>query len=439
MGIRIELRLDQAVQVPMGIPAVGSLSEALADLRTALAITPIDSPADVRLRFAPVEPASSQELTCWSDGWTVWINNKPDALWGDRNPLTAAVAGACAAIAAEAAASGASVASYVLSLTDYSETPQRGELSTLDVTPFVLAGAGSIGSAFTLAFAGLSLRGRAVVADRQKLSRTNLKRYVAATPADLGTAKAALAARMLTARGLDVDGREIHAGAALQNLPSHYLLITALDTAIARRGLAEDLPAEVLDAAVDANDERIELLHASFPPSGACLACFYPREGRQSLYEHMASDFGMSVGRLLQLLQENYCIDRDFMAQVCEATGRVLPDSVLGESIDTAWRGFCAAGHDGTPEHRKQRDLTQNPRGAAVPALAGALLAVELAKRCRGLPTVENFFTWSVRAAPNPEAHRYVRANSQCTVCGDADFSEIYARKHAKASEPRRI
>ncbi len=376
IGHDVSWHLPDSPLAVSGLPRP-SVQETLAHAKSSFPQTPTDA-GEITVNVAPVVVPGS--LTIWSDGWTVWVNQTAVASWGDRNPATAALAGGLVAAAVQAMVEGRALRPFTFNFSTYTSEPQRGAVPAGVTLPAaVLAGCGSVGSAYVLVLGHTRPNLDLEIVDPETVDAGNVIRYVTAFPDSGWPEKVRAAEELLQAAGVAARG---HVGDAVSftNEPKG-LVVCAVHDAETRRQLASNLPRLVLDGAIGLGivspaSACVEISTASFPPAGACLACIYH------------------------------------------------------DGVSNAAPGNCAD----APEPDAVADM--RPRRIFGPAIAGALLAgrhIQLATADSEAPSAS--FRWDVFFPPTHEHVTAAAARTGCIVCGRAEYAREHARIWGKSSQ----
>jgi hypothetical protein len=331
---------------------------------------------------------------------------------------------------------------------------------------FRLVGAGAIGQAAALALAAAGIGGTVVVVDDEKVTLSNLQRYVLTRDSDIGAVKVDLLSERLAKSGLTVVpvAAKWQAGLVEAQLPT----LVALDSPEDRIGVQASLPGPIYNAwtqPADVGWSRHE--HFGDEP---CLACLYWPQGEvPSRHEQIAAAFHQHPLRVLAYLVHRLPIGQPLpLGGVPAVPGLeaapaeverwmqtpLVDDIAAAAAIDVAaladWRdrpladvyqdGICG----GALLHLNVGEV---PREVLVPlahqsALAGVMLATEfivaqvpeLAAARAGTPEAR----YDVLAGL-PQVLARPRARTGNCLCGDAVWRAVYGGKldeKALASRP---
>jgi hypothetical protein len=407
--------------------------------------------------------AAAAAVSVYARGWNVYVDDVVD----DDAP-------AAAAAALIAAALGVGELFRVVFADELGERGRRGRqpgafnLVTLgepafdlplpdavDVGSFRLVGAGAIGQAAakTLVLAGA--RGTIVAIDHEKVSLSNLQRYVLARDSDVGAVKVGLLRERLGKTTLEAVpvATEWHAGLVEEQLPT----LVALDSPEARIGVQASLPGPIYNAWTQPADVGWSR-HERFGDE-PCLACLHwPESQAPSRHEQIAAAFRQHPLRVLAYLVHRLPVGLPLppggipavpgLEAPTEAeqwlVKPLVDDIAAGAGIDpgelAAWRdrpladvyqdGICG----GALLHL---NVGEAPREVLVPlahqsALAGVMLASQFL--VAQVPELAHARATAVEGrydvlAGLPQVFARPRARTEGCLCGDAVFRAVYGAK----------
>lgn len=278
----------------------------------------------------------------------------------------------------------------------------------------VLIGAGAVAHGFLRALRGLDVRGRLDIVDPKIVGAGNLNRCLYLRPGDEGAGKARLLAERAAPDlpGLDLYPSEIEFAEFMRGrrLPIETMIVT-VDSRGARRKLQKFIPRRVLDAST--TDVREVVVHSNEQPAdGACMACLYrhtPNEEARTL--SIAEGLGIEIATV----GEGF-VSAEAAQRIAVSHPAIEPASIEGKAFDTLFRELCATQALATNEGRQV--LTPF---AFVSGLAGALLAVELVRKDRGLPDTGGWHVDPWRG-PVGRLRRPVPKHPDCEFCSKPHF-----------------
>lgn len=283
------------------------------------------TPADLHILISP--RAVPDALCAWADGWIAHLNE--DAGAGPWDPNIVGASTAAGLVAAEAfkrlllsipvtyaipilPIERLIFSAYDLSLTKGNNPPLP---PTVDFNDVIVVGLGGIGSAFIAAASSLpALSGSLTLVDKDKLSATNLNRYLVARPGDEGF-KVDICRRALGFHR-DVDARqEWFAEFLAEKGDRHELVVVGVDDDKVRRGIQASQPRLVLNGGTsDTGSFRVtrhDYIH------GACLSCISRDDLKDNPLEYgLAQILGLDVETVLEY----------------RSSGEPVPESLLREA-----------------------------------------------------------------------------------------------------------
>jgi hypothetical protein len=252
--------------------------------------------------------------------------------------------------------------------------PSVAATSELSTPSFVLAGVGAVGGAFLLTYWASGLRvPRSAVVDGDVISSTNLGRYALFGVDELGLPKASRAAILLGAGPQQFRLVPVEAwwGDYQRIDPTPIpLLISAVDTNIARHQLQDALPGIILGASTHVLRAEVARYDLADPLS-RCLKCFNMPE---------ASEDDLRLQRRLLAM--------DIAALAREAEDRAVPLKQLEKYVADLSRGGTGCAILAGPALDKLRHREGEGAFAVsfVSSLAGSLLAAQVIREAMDVP-----------------------------------------------------
>ena len=295
-----------------------------------------------------------------------------------------------------------------------------------------LVGVGAVGSAaiYTLAYLG-DLQGVLHLIDNETVDDTNLNRYVLMRRHNVGEYKADIATAALKRTAIrPVPFRDSFSRYVDQHGSTVDLLLSPVDSPEGRRELAKTLPRRVINAATGSTTVTVSA--HGFNDGKACLHCLYPvAENGPSREELMASDMGLSVDLIYELVRTNAPVNAQLVAHI-EAHRGVEPGrwaGNVGSPIDSFYvKAVCGEAPLRLPFANVVAPLS------FISASAGILLAVELIKAAHpqlSRWTLDNYFRVDTLKQPNPAFRRLQpQDRSGRCICRDPDYITIYSEKY---------
>jgi hypothetical protein len=319
-----------------------------------------------------------------------------------------------------------------------STNPEMGQLVLNDVH---LVGAGAVGSGVLWALTRMPCIGSLHVIDPEKVSDSNLQRYVMLDASDLGKEKAPLAVTWFRpAKGFSVKPKVSDWARHIAAIPGYRVdtVLSAVDTAAARIQIQASLPRVIFNAWTQKGEAGLSR-HTNFLSQMACLACLYMPAGETKNEDKLVldalklSDDKPTLDQVRRRLQQNIPTDTEFLQQIATAAGVPYEKLAAFENrplrelyVDAVCGGQVMEFHQAAIQAR-----AEVPMGFQS-AFAGLLIAAELA---RIRPVAETLIQIDLMAA-FPERPSRLRAKTvkpQC-MCTDADFQAIYAEKYRTQS-----
>lgn len=335
-----------------------------------------------RLVLAVGDISADANLYVTADEWSMRLSGSArSSLGGTPGPATTAAASLAVAelfrlSLPELPGVRLGTSTFEWNLVDYGlalarDQPDMGEV---EATCF---GAGSVGSSAVLAMLIARVAGEIDVVDDDQLQARNRLRY----PMWIGPhdgSKVRWIAAAANSRSLRVKPHHERASQYIDQVDRlPRLAISAVDSAEARRDIADALARETLNAGVDGLQFHVS--RHRFNDGYACVYCPYLDVAAPMSQIDMYTELmGLEAGRIAQLLSGDRLTERDVRSAV--AAGRLAADDtgdLIGGRIEDVARArlYAAAAVPG------QRDVAVS--APFVSALAGAILAAETIKTHR--------------------------------------------------------
>lgn len=312
----------------------------------------------------------------------------------------------------------------------------------VELTDVHLVGAGAIGNGALWALSRMPCRGHLHVVDQERVTDSNLQRYVMLTAADLGKEKSSLAAQWVQRKGLTVtpDAREWTAH--ISGIPEYKVetVLSAVDSANARIQIQSSLPKVIFNGWTQRGEAGVSR-HRNFLGSMACLACLYIPAGKSQNEDVLIAralklpEDAATVNEVRRRLQHSVPTDAQYLQRIAAAAG-LQPDR-LASFENRPLRDLYVEGVCGGQVMEFYQAAIQAK--AEVPmgfqsALAGLLLVAELARPM----VLEDTITQVDLMGTFPERSGHPRGKTrlpQC-LCLDEDFIDVFRRKYA---EPEKL
>jgi hypothetical protein len=236
---------------------------------------------DAILSIGPVVEQGLPDTAAWSDGWCALVSSFRSMDWGSGSDnAVGAVAAACLG-AGEVfkrlidlkPERGRLLDHISFSLYEYRETTDPGPLiGAIELPPFLLVGAGAIGSGTALTLIESRAKGSATVIDYQDYGPENWATCVLMRATDEGQPKAAVIADQLNSTGR-FTALPLPQKVEQFRGPVPTVVVSALDSVEARRALQLMWPDVLIDGAI--GDFPCEFGVHPWGPNIACLRCWY--------------------------------------------------------------------------------------------------------------------------------------------------------------------
>jgi len=305
--------------------------------------------------------------------------------------------------------------------------PDLPEGIGLGATSIIGVGAG--GGAVVYLLASLSnLCGRLALVDPDEINHSNLNRYIHATQmhANQQVSKVELGRRLLAHHAclevLPLDASYDQGVTALRRAGYLDLLVSTVDTGIARREIQQDLPRVILDAAVTSRGEylvaRIDL------GVGPCLECLHPPGAEPSNEEVAWSHItGLPLEEVIHLKKNNARFEQDHLDIIAQNLGGCFIPSL----------------HDRWSDWVQQQcgRLQLNPQvllEIPIPfstALPGILVGGEIIKeRCFPAYRLNNVLYHDLLSLPTRHYPASRIPREDCRFCQDGDALALYHKRY---------
>ena len=288
-------------------------------------------------------------------------------------------------------------------------------LHEFELADTYLAGAGAIGNGFLYALSHLRASGSLVVVDPDYVSAGNLNRCVWFSDADIDRPKATRLVQLASPRFPRLA--LVSKVATLQEVGKQQAgdtwlkrLIVGVDSRRARRRLQSEIPREVFDASTTGVAECV-LHHHQQPTDDACLACVYHETNSELTREqHIAEALGVELSDV-----KEHHVSADAARRIHARYSDRSTEQIEGQAYDSLFKALCAEGNLLTTDNKQVLAPF-----AFVSVLAGAYLAIELARRLILGPTSHTFNYWRVSpwAAPFEELKQVLPRHASCEFCG---------------------
>lgn len=313
-------------------------------------------------------------------------------------------------------------------------------LTTVKLDDVHLVGAGAIGNGALWALTKMKCTGTLHVVDHEKVSDTNLQRYVMLVASDRLKDKATLAKDWLKTSNsrLEVVPHVKDWAGHISGIKDHKAetVLSAVDSADARIQIQASLPKVIFNGWTQRGEAGVS--RHWFLNEHACLACLYlPKEAapNEDLLVARALQLGedeVTIKEVRRRLQLSIPTDRAFLERI--ATGACISiDKLLTfenrQLRDLYVEGVCGGGV--MEFHRAALQVKAEVPMGFQSALAGILLAAELARHAPLAHTITQIDLLS-SYPERPGTPRAKTMNPMC-LCLDEDFIEVFKQKYAAA------
>lgn len=321
-------------------------------------------------------------------------------------------------------------------------------LKQINLKDTVLAGVGAIGNGFVWALSKIEdLRGTIHLVDDEKVSLTNLQRYILLEEDDENGVKVEIAKRFLIQKHLNVIPYKSNWDGYLNTTNNWDVRSVAvgIDNIKDRIGIQSSLPKDVFNAFTEAESLAITR-HNNFS-SEACLACSNIPTAKVRNFINEVAD-NCNIPAKAELVKDYYNLDLpveipipnsnhgSLLLTIAEANG--IPIEELnrfnGMTMHTFYSNFICGGV--ILEVSKVDNKIQNVDAplAFQSAMAGILLAAEIVKHSIGSDDKQEQRTDFYHLSPIKDGlnpfHRMIEKDKtgRC-ICGDDDFVKRYKEK----------
>ncbi len=327
-------------------------------------------------RGTPPRPATTGTIWCFGEGWLAYTGMRPTAILTapagaaaerrtSANPLGLYMA-VCFAVAEVFKTLRGVRSGVVAKIEDLcfslwtGETGERWdeladgpEIDSLTLQPGYLVGGGAVGQAVALAIATATAgAGFVTVIDEETIDRENRNRYVLTGAGDEGKSKAELVADFLRATGTLAHSEALHwlpyttrmnshperGLAALEQRLRYALIVSCVDTNLARHEIQRFWPADIIGGSTDGL--RALAVHYDLRTSTACLACHNPLQD----FEREATRLRREVAGRPRDAQRVRLLDLGVAPEVVDAVLNYLERPKCGELGEAALRKFAEKG-----------------------------------------------------------------------------------------------
>jgi len=284
----------------------------------------------------------------------------------------------------------------------------------IDFGETYLAGAGAVGTAFLYALRHFKVRGRLHIADPDVVSHGNLNRCMWFDESDIDCLKADRLVERAQPHFADLTLDSLPDRLQAHKSPNDPCwlrrLIVAVDSRRARRGLQTELPGEVFDASTT-DIREIVFHHHRAPTSSACLACiYYEAPDELSRERHVAESLGVTLAEV-----QEHLISSSAAVKIQSKYSHLKAADLIGSAYDSLFKALCASA-----SLNQTSEVQVFAPFALVSVLAGAILAVETARRLSTSDALTfNYWRLSPWHSPLPELRDTRPRHARCNACSD--------------------
>lgn len=291
----------------------------------------------------------------------------------------------------------------------------------IELTDTVLVGAGAVANGFLRAARHMTIRGELTVADPKLVGKGNPNRCLYFDDRDVDHAKAdrLCANAQKDFAGLKLVPKVMTFAQIVRERGRVRRAITTADSRRARRSVQKDLPLEALDASTTDVSEVIVHSHRQ-PIYDACLCCIYKHIPDE---DARARDIASGLGIDLEDVTSGQLIGEVVAGKIAARHPALNAATLVGMAFDSLFKQLCA------------ENALLSPTGAQVFApfacvsnLAGALLALELARFEAGLRFEDgnNYLFASPWAPPHGRIRLHRPRELNCEFCGRPETLEAW-------------
>lgn len=456
----LTVRLLARLYPTLAIAALGKKKDKLAAGLggLALAINPkIDLVDDVAsatkllvVGATPLPAAGKADPLVWylgSDNWIAGVSrHSPVKSGASQNPFAAGAA-ACIgaanvfrAVFAKQAGNEALDDELRLSLLDLlpatakSANPPLGDVALEDVH---LVGSGAIGNGTLWALSRLACRGRLHMVDPEKVSDSNLQRYVMLVDGDQNKEKAGLAAGWLSAnKRLEVTPLATDWAGHIASVADYKVdtVLSAVDSADARIQIQASLPRAIFNGWTQKGEAGVSR-HPNFLGPMACLACLYIPTGTSDNEDVLVlralklPEERPVLEQVRRRLQHDVPTEAAFLHQI--ATASNVPYEKLAAFENRPLRDLYVEGVCGGQVmefHKAAIKVKAEVPMAFQSVFSGLLLAAELARPTALSQTITQVNLMA--AFPEQPSRPRLKTSAPPCLCSDDDFRSVYAQKY---------
>lgn len=314
------------------------------------------------------------------------------------------------------------------------------DLDAVDLGAVHLAGMGAIGNGFLWGLASLSCaKGELVIVDPEKISVSNLQRYVCTLEHDVNRTKVELAATYLSGSKLACVPFEGTWAEYMQNRENQIELVaTAVDSARDRIGVQSSLPRLILNGYTETNIAGITR-HLNFGAS-ACLLCgFVPEKKMRDHSQEVADNLGIPSmeNQVRHYVAYNFPVDDALLNLISQGNGISIDDlaQFRGQPFSNFYSNAVCGGMLLSLAGSSNLNASMEAPLAFQSALAGIMLASEVVlvrsgyRTALSLPNSTQVYPLLKINDLNPYTTKLSKDLTMRCICNDQDFKLVYEDK----------
>jgi hypothetical protein len=412
----------------------------------------VDSNASVTARLIigkTKHPSNDDVITYYvgSDGWTTRISNiNPVGSSNSANPFSAGIA-ACIGVAnifrvifKDLLVASSIDNEFEFDLLYGQSKSCNGTVQPTELGEIYVVGLGAIGNGFAWPWSFLKNQvGKFVLVDPEKLSLSNLQRYVCALESDVDSPKADVVCKYLQQSGLECEAVNSTWAKYSNASGTHQeLIIAAVDSAKDRIGIQSSLPKMILNGFTE-NGVSGVTRHLDFK-NNACLVCGF-------LPEKEARDYSQEVADVLQIsalenqirhyIYYNFAVDDQLISWIANAN-RISEEDLQqfkGMPFANFYSDAVCGGVLLTLTKSESNGFQIEAPLAFQSALVGIILAanVVLLRNGKLNSSHENVFQYyplqKMRENINPYQTMLAKDKTGRCICQDDDYLQAYGIK----------
>jgi hypothetical protein len=305
------------------------------------------------------------------------------------------------------------------------------------LTDVHLAGAGAIGNGALWALSRLPCRGELHIIDPEKVSDSNLQRYVMLVDGDQDKEKAGLSAGWLSGnKQLEVKPHLGDWASHIASVPDYKVdtVLSAVDSADARIQIQASLPRVIFNGWTQKSEAGVSR-HPDFLGAMACLACLYIPTGTSENEDAIVlralklPNDRPTLEQVRRRLQHSVPTEAAFLQQIATAANVPYEKFAAFENRplrDLYVEGVC--GGQVMEFHKAAIKVRAEVPMGFQSVFSGLLLAAELARPSAFAQTITQVDLMST--FPERPSRMRLKTNAPPCLCADDDFRSVYGQKY---------